>query len=197
LTDPVAVALIIRARKSLDSTFGYDTFDWTGRMLSGNPIFLVVSCAPSMPQSLANVLLHLVFSTKGRIPFIRSDIEDELWRELATICRTLGCPAHGVGGTADHVHIVCSLARTVTIADALREIKADSSKWIKRKGARYAEFAWQNGYGAFSIGQSKLDDLKGYIAGQKEHHRELTFQEEFRRLLRRYKVAFDERYVWD
>jgi REP element-mobilizing transposase RayT len=150
-----------------------------------------------MPQSLANVLIHGVFSTKSRIPSIHQDVEDELWRYLATVCRTIHCAAHGVGGTADHAHIVCSLGRTITIADALREIKADSSKWMKAKGQRYVDFAWQNGYGAFSIGQSQLDDVKRYIARQKEHHRERTFQEEFRELLRRYQVAFDERYVWD
>ena len=150
-----------------------------------------------MPQSLANVLVHVVFSTKSRIPLIHPDVEDELWRYLAAVCRTIQCPAHGVGGTADHVHLVCSLARTITIADVLRAIKADSSQWMKAKGARYTDFAWQNGYGAFSIGQSQLDDVKRYIGRQKEHHRERTFQEEFRELLCRYQVAFDERYVWD
>jgi len=150
-----------------------------------------------MPQSLANVLVHIVFSTKNRAPLIHADIEDSLWRELAAICRTIQCPAHGVGGVSDHVHIVCSLGRTLAFADALREIKADSSKWMKTNGERYAEFAWQSGYGAFSIGQSQLDDVKQYIARQKEHHRKRTFQEEFRELLRRYQVQFDERYVWD
>ena len=150
-----------------------------------------------MPQSLANVLVHVVFSTKNRSPFIAPDSEDELYRYLATAFRTCQCPAHKVGGTADHVHIVCSLARTVSIADLLAAAKADSSKWIKTKGPRYADFAWQAGYGAFSIGQSQLGRVSEYIAAQGEHHRARTFQDEFRGLLKRYEIEYDERYVWD
>lgn len=150
-----------------------------------------------MSQSLANVLIHVVFSTKNRMPFIQADIEDELYAYLATACRSLGCPALKVGGTEDHVHLLCSLARTTTIADLLEGIKADSSKWIKTKGARYKDFAWQNGYGAFSIGQSQVETLKGYISRQKQHHRQRTFQDELRAILKRYEVDYDERYVWD
>lgn len=150
-----------------------------------------------MPQSLANVLIHIVFSTKNRAPFIKPEIEGELYPYLSTACRTMKCPAHKVGGIADHVHLVCSLARTVTIADLLEAIKADSSKWIKTKGPQYASFAWQNGYGAFSIGQSQLETVKRYIAGQREHHGKQTYQDEFREFLRRYEIEYDERYVWD
>jgi len=110
---------------------------------------------------------------------------------------TCECPAHKIGGTADHVHIALSLARTVIIADLVRTIKADSSKWIKAQRESLSGFAWQNGYGAFSIGQSQLDSLRRYIAQQNEHHRVRTFQEEFREFLRRYNVKYDERYVWD
>ena len=124
-----------------------------------------------MPQSLANVLVHLIFSTRNRSPSILPEIEEELYCYLATACRTCECSAHKIGGTSDHVHIACSLAQTVTIAALLAAVKADSSKWIKSKGSRYAHFAWQNGYGAFSIGQSQLASLKRYIANQKEHHR--------------------------
>jgi putative transposase len=97
----------------------------------------------------------------------------------------------------DHVHIACSLSRTMAISKLLEEIKSSSSKWIKTRGDRYRDFTWQNGYGAFSIGQSQLLDLRDYIGNQREHHRRLTFQEEYRNLLAKYEVEYDERYVWD
>jgi REP-associated tyrosine transposase len=151
----------------------------------------------SMAQSLSNILLHVVFSTKQRRPWIDPEIETELFKYLATIGNTLGCPSHGIGGADDHVHIACSLSRTVTVSKLVQELKQDSSKWIKTKGQRLGDFAWQNGYGAFSISQSQLDDLRGYIATQREHHRRISFQDEFRRICQRYDVTIDERYVWD
>jgi REP element-mobilizing transposase RayT len=150
-----------------------------------------------MAQSLSNILLHIVFSTKHRRPWIDTSIEQELFKYLATACNTLGCPSHGIGGADDHIHIACSLSRTITVSKLVQELKQDSSKWIKTKGERLADFSWQNGYGAFSIGQSQLDDLHGYIATQREHHRRISFQEEYRRICERYGVAIDERYVWD
>ena len=150
-----------------------------------------------MAQSLANVLLHLIFSTKNRVPLIDPRIEHELARYLAATCRACGCIAHEIGGTRDHVHIVCSLSRTMAVAKLLEEIKKSSSKWIKTKGDAYSGFAWQAGYGAFSIGQSQLVHVKRYITGQEEHHRQRTFQEEFREFLKKYRIEYDERYVWD
>jgi putative transposase len=150
-----------------------------------------------MTQSLSNVLLHVVFSTKHRHPFIDETIDNELAKYLAGICRGVGCPSHAIGGADDHIHIACSLGRTITISKLVEELKTGSSKWMKTKGPAYAQFAWQNGYGAFSVGQSQLGDLRGYILGQREHHRSRTFQDEFRELLTKYEVAFDEAYVWD
>ncbi len=150
-----------------------------------------------MSQSLANVLIHVIFSTKNRYPFIDPEIANELYHYLATACRTCHCPAHKIGGAADHIHIACSLARTVSIAKLLEEIKSDSSRWIKSKGSRYSGFTWQGGYGAFSISQSQLGSLETYIENQREHHRVRTFQEEFRDFLTKYEVEYDERYVWD
>ena len=150
-----------------------------------------------MAQSLSNVLLHIVFSTKHRRPWIDAAIEQELFKYLATVCKTLACPSHAIGGADDHIHIACSLSRTVTVSKLVQELKQDSSKWIKTKGERLADFSWQNGYGAFSVGQSQLDDLRGYIATQREHHRRVTHQDEFRRICEKYGVAIDERYVWD
>lgn len=150
-----------------------------------------------MAQSLSNILLHLVFSTKNRRPWIRLEIEDELAKYIAGTCRELKCPSHRIGGTEDHLHIACSLSRTISVSELLEQIKTSSSKWLKSKGEQYSGFAWQNGYGAFSIGQSQLSDLKRYIANQREHHRQASFQDEFRQLLAKYEVDCDERYVWD
>jgi putative transposase len=150
-----------------------------------------------MAQSLANVLVHIIFSTKNRAPFIKANIESELYPYLASIFKACNSSAHKIGGTEDHVHIICSLSRTIAVADLLEEVKKSSSKWIKTKRPEYTKFAWQNGYGVYSIGQSQLAVVKGYIAGQKGHHRKKTFQEEFREFLRRYQIQFDGRYVWD
>jgi putative transposase len=133
-----------------------------------------------MAQSLSNVVLHLVFSTKNRKPWIDIEIETKVFKYFAGICREIKCPSHKIGGTDDHIHVACSLARTMAISTLIEEIKTSSSKWIKTKGDQYADFAWQNGYGAFSIGQSQLPDLKHYIANQREHHRRLSFQDEYR-----------------
>ena len=150
-----------------------------------------------MAQSLSNILVHLIFSTKERRRLIDPAIEQELYPYLATVCATCGCPAHHIGGTEDHVHILFSLSRTIPVSDLVREVKAESSKWIKTKGSRYELFAWQSGYGAFSIGQSQIDRVRRYIAGQKEHHRKRDFQAEFRAFLEKYQIEYDERYVWD
>ena len=150
-----------------------------------------------MAQSLANVLIHVVFSTKDRTPRIDARIKDELYAYLATSCNTCGCPVHQTGGTQDHVHFICTLSRTITISQLIEKVKSASSKWIKTQGTQHGDFAWQNGYGVFSIGQSNLAALKRYIARQEQHHLKTTFQDEFRELLSRYGIEYDERYVWD
>src|SRR5713226_9056922 len=134
----------------------------------------------SMPQSLASVLVHLVFSTKNRQPFISPEIEPQLHPYLATVFRTLDSPTLTINGTEDHVHVLFRLGRKISLAKLVEEIKTSSSKWIKTKATAYKDFHWQSGYGAFSIGQSGVEDLKKYIANQKEHHRKKSFQEEFR-----------------
>ena len=147
-----------------------------------------------MPQSLAKILVHVVFSTKNREPMIACEIRPALHAYIIGILENLCCPSLQMGGTADHVHSLLSLARTWTVADVVEEVKKSSSKWMKQQGI--ASFFWQGGYGAFSIGESQLRALVSYIGEQEEHHRHLSFQEEFRRLLDRYGVAYDERYVW-
>lgn len=150
-----------------------------------------------MAQSLSNILLHIVFSTKNREPFIDESIERELFKYIATAAKTLHCPTHGIGAADDHIHIIASLARTVAVSKLIQELKQDSSHWMKQQGSPYVDFAWQNGYGAFSIGQSQLQSLQRYVAHQREHHRRESFQAEFRSLLERYGIDFDERYLWD
>ena len=116
---------------------------------------------------------------------------------LATVCRDCQCEAYRVGGVADHVHIAARLARTISQSELLEKIKKTCSAWIKMQGSEYGSFFWQGGYGDFSIGYSQLDDLIRYIENQEAHHKTKTFQEEYRELLRKYNVPFDERYVWD
>ncbi len=150
-----------------------------------------------MPQSLSKILLHLVFSTKSRERWIDSGIRVDLHAYLAGACRGIGGEAYRVGGTDDHVHIACLLPRTMTVAKLLEEVKKSSSAWVKQRGAGYGGFAWQAGYGAFSVGQSQMETLLRYIDNQEEHHRTQTFQEEFVEFLKRYGVEYDERYVWE
>ena len=150
-----------------------------------------------MGQSLSSILIHLVFSTKNREPFITSAVETELHPYMAKIFRELKSPSLAIDGTSDHVHILFSLARVITIADLVEEVKTNTSKWIKTKGREFKNFHWQKGYGGFSIGQSNVAALKRYIRGQKTHHRRVTFQEEYRKFLNAYGIDYDERYVWD
>ena len=149
-----------------------------------------------MAQSLSMILLHVIFSTKDRKPMIAPELADELYRYLASACDAHGSHAYRIGGMPDHVHIACTLSRTVALSKLVEEIKKSSSKWIKERDQRCAGFAWQGGYGAFSLGQSQLDAVIQYIERQEEHHAKKTFKEEFVEFLCKYNVEYDERYVW-
>ena len=150
-----------------------------------------------MPQSLSSILIHLIFSTKNREPFLTPEIDAELYPYMATILKAIKSPALIINGTSDHVHTLLSLSRIVTIAELVEEVKTESSKWIKTKGRQLQNFDWQSGYAAFSIGQSQVPTLKRYITRQKKHHRRVTFQDEYRKFLKAFEVQYDERYVWD
>jgi REP element-mobilizing transposase RayT len=151
-----------------------------------------------MPQSLANVVLHIIFSTKHRKPFLRTpELRGAMDAYVVGILENLQCPSLITRSVEDHIHILCNLSRTITIAKLLEEIKSSSSGWAKTQYEELRHFYWQSGYGAFSVSQSNIERVKRYIANQEEHHRKMTFQEEFRRFLRRHRIAFDERYVWD
>ena len=147
-----------------------------------------------MPQSLARVLIHLVFSIKNREPTIAQDIRPALHAYIGGILDQLGCSPLRVGGTADHVHILFALSRTLTIAETVEETKKGASKGMK---PATPDFWWQAGYGAFSVAQSQVATVSRYIERQEEHHRVQSFQDEFRQLLSRYQLPYDERYVWD
>lgn len=150
-----------------------------------------------MPQSLSKVILHVVFSTKNREKTIPSHLRPKLHAYLAGICRAKGSQAYRVGGTEDHIHIACTLPRTLSMAKLLEEIKKSSSIWMKQQEQGILHFSWQAGYGIFSLGKSQLPALLQYIDNQEEHHRTRTFKEELLELLEKYGVEYDEKYLWD
>ncbi len=150
-----------------------------------------------MPQSLSFLLVHLIFSTKDRAPILDASVRPNLHAYLATVSRNTNCECFRVGGVADHVHLAIRISRTMTIAQLTEELKTSSSKWLKTQSPALQQFAWQHGYGAFSVCPSDLDALVSYIETQEEHHRRHTFQEEYRAFLNRYGVEFDDRYIWD
>ncbi len=148
-----------------------------------------------MPQTLSFNLVHIVFSTKNRLPLIKPETMTELHAYLAGTARKLDCDCFRVGGVADHVHLALKLPTTRTAAKVVSETKTGSSAWMKQQGV--ASFAWQRGYGLFSVGPADLGVLLQYIDGQEAHHRKRSFQDEMRAFFEKYHIAFDERYVWD
>jgi REP element-mobilizing transposase RayT len=148
-----------------------------------------------MPQSLANVVLHLVFSTKNRTDWLTPEIREELFPYFVGILKSTGCTPIQVGGHIDHAHLLFSLARTKSIAQVVEEVKTGSSKWLKTKGVPL--FSWQSGYAVFSVSMSGIDAAVAYVRDQEEHHRKVTFMDEFRALMAEAEIEIDERYVWD
>jgi putative transposase len=136
------------------------------------------------------------FPPKTAVPLLRDKkLREELHRYIGGILKERDCEPIITGGTEDHVHGLFALSRTRAVAEIIKEIKRSSTRWLKNKGLD--DFAWQSGYGIFSIGFSQMGDVRDYVAGQEEHHRKISFQDEFRKLLQRYEIEFDERYVWD
>ena len=150
-----------------------------------------------MPQSLSIIIVHVVFSTKDRAPVLVGDVRPKLHAYMAACVRALGCECTRVGGTEDHVHLGIRLSRTLSVAALVQDVKRLSTKWVKKQTTALAAFAWQRGYGAFSTGPDRESALVRYIDNQEEHHRELSFKDEFERLLAANGIEFDERYVWD
>jgi len=148
-----------------------------------------------MSQSYVQFYTHIVFHTKNNMKFIRKEIEDELYSYLGGILRNYKSIPLQIGGTSDHVHMLCTLPKTMTPADLVEEVKKNSSKWIKTKGSRYSKFYWQDGYGGFSVGWSQVNMVKNYIRNQKQHHRKVQFIDEYKSLLDDYGISYEERYL--
>jgi putative transposase len=149
-----------------------------------------------MPQSLALVLVHIIFSTKNRKPSLRSvELRSQVHAYLTGALRCLECDLFLAGGVEDHVHILCKLSRKISLSELVKNLKTSSTKLVKENGQH--DFGWQSGYGVFSVSQSAKETVFTYIANQEMHHRKMNFQDEFRALLIKHEVRFDERYVWD
>ena len=150
-----------------------------------------------MARTLIEVYLHIVFSTKNRANIIHPEIEADLHSYIAGIIANLDSMCIAVNGTENHVHTLVSLGKTMATSNLVREVKKGSTAWLKRQEAVSRDFSWQDGYGGFSVGRSELPAVRRYIAAQKEHHRSVSYDEEFVALLDEHGVAYDARYLWD
>jgi len=151
-----------------------------------------------MAQSLARLWTHFIFSTKDRFPFLTDKVlRREMHAYLAEMLRKHDCETLIVGGVEDHTHSLFALSRTHAIASVIKEVKRTSSGWIKGASRKLSKFHWQGGYAAFSVSQSNLVDVIRYIENQEEHHKRVTFQDEYRAFLNAHRIEFDERYIWD
>ena len=149
-----------------------------------------------MPGSYSSLLCHVVFSTKDRRPLLGAEVQKRLWDYMGGILKRHQCTPLAIGGTADHVHVLMGLDRDQCVADAVRDLKSNSTRWLHAEYPDLSGFAWQEGYGAFSVGIAGVERNKAYIHRQGEHHRTRTFQEEFLAFLNRHGVEHDPRYVW-
>lgn len=150
-----------------------------------------------MANTYTSLHYHIIYSTKGRAPFIKPAIEEKVWSYMAGIAKDNDCFVHRIGGIEDHVHLVISIPASLAVARVVQLIKGGSSRWIHETFADLADFGWQVGYGAFTVSKSNLPDVIQYAANQREHHRERTFVEEYRLFLEKHDIDFDERYAWE
>ena len=150
-----------------------------------------------MPQSLAKIYIHLIFATKNRGCVLPDDLRPDLHAYMGGTLNGLGCSGIEINTEPDHAHLLFAMTRTETLSDVVGQVKKSANDWLRTRGPQFADFHWQGGYGAFSVSQSAVEELRTYIRNQREHHRKVSFQEEFRTFLKRYEIEFDERYVWD
>jgi putative transposase len=152
-----------------------------------------------MSQSLAKVIVHIVYSTKQRRPWLREPgFRSELYAYNATILKeNVDSPAILINGVEDHIHILCLLSRKFAIMDVIKTSKTETSKWLKKQDSSLSDFQWQAGYGIFSVSPSNVEQVKNYIANQEEHHKRISYQDEFREICKRHGIEIDERYAWD
>jgi putative transposase len=150
-----------------------------------------------MPQSLAKIYVHLVFSTKNRERVLPDEIRADLHAYMGGTLNGLGCSPNEINTEPDHAHLLFVMSRTETLGDVVGQVKKSANDWLRARGPQFMNFFWQRGYGAFSVSQSAVEEVREYIRNQREHHKRLSFQDEFRAFLKRYEIEFDERYVWD
>ena len=150
-----------------------------------------------MANTYTQIYVHAVFAVQERACLIRKEWREELFKYICGIFKNKRIKRIAIGGVEDHVHILCRLSKTLDVSTLVRELKRDSSKWIKEQDSQLGDFYWQQGYGAFSISPSHVEPLIQYISNQDQHHLGESFQDEYRRLCKHYGVAIDERYVWD
>ena len=150
-----------------------------------------------MSQSLSKMYVHIVYSTKHRSKILIPEIQTDLYAYFGGICNTLESYPIKIGGYFDHIHILCLLSKKIALVSLLQELKTGTSKWIKTQGESFAKFHWQDGYGAFSVSPSQINIVSDYISKQVEHNSKVSFQDEYRAFLKKYKMDYDERYVWD
>ncbi len=149
-----------------------------------------------MPHSYVNLLYHIVFSTKERQPLIKESYQTRLYEYLGGTIRGLGGAALEINGIEDHVHVLAKLRQDKAVSDVLRDLKANASGWLHDVFPELKQFAWQNGYGAFTVSAGQIETVRRYIANQKAHHQQQSFEDEFVQLLKMHEVEYDERYLW-
>ena len=149
-----------------------------------------------MAHTFTNLLTHIVFSTKGRAPYLEEEVQPRLFAYLGGIVQQLKGQPIQINGTADHVHLLVALPPALSVSELLRVVKANSSRWVHEQWPSRRSFAWQEGYGAFSVSPSNAGRVLDYIRNQQAHHRKVTFQEEFLTFLKKHDIAYDERYLW-
>jgi putative transposase len=150
-----------------------------------------------VPQSLAHMLVHLIFSTKERRPLLIKEVREELDAYIVGVLHQHNCHPIIVASVEDHVHVLFYLAKDMALSKAVERVKSNSSRWLKTKSPRLADFSWQNGYSAFSVSKSNTDAVRAYVARQEEHHRKVSFMEEVKKFLDQHQIKYDERYLWD
>jgi putative transposase len=151
----------------------------------------------SLGHTYSRLLIHVIFSTKDRLPYLHQDRRDEIFDYLGGILRNLGCESLCVGGVTNHVHVVLRLSVTLTLAEVVGKLKGNSSKWIHEQRILPRAFSWQKGYAAFSVSESRIQEVLQYVANQESHHRRVTFHEEVIAFLRQNRISFDETSLWD
>ncbi len=190
----------MRRSKAPEDTKGWE--DETKNLRPERPILVMITPTTikqvyKMGQSLSNILTHVIFSTKNREPFLHDLIQLRLYGYIRMMCKDRESPLIQIGGIADHIHLLVNLSRKYSMSQFVNEIKSNSSKWIKTIDNDLQNFAWQSGYGAFSVGQLEYEKVIKYIAEQKEHHKTISFQEEYLRFLKTYGMNYDEKYLWE